>query len=854
MEYLLLGPLIVRRSGEVLPVQRGKQRAMLAALLLQANRIVTVDELAAALWDDDQPPSVQVTLQNYVKRLRQALGDSDHSLISTQPHGYQIQAEPDEVDISRFRTLLTSAQSAARKGHWEASSELASDALALWRGDPLADVESDLLLRRDAPPLTEMRLQAQEHRIDAGLHLGHHAELIADLRQLTSGYPLRERFWVLLMLALYQSGRQADALAAYQHARHALIEQLGTEPGTELRSMQHLVLAGEDSAPPGLATVVTSTSGSVAPAATPPTSRTGAARTTRPAGPAHHTGPASPGRRPSTTPPARATPAARTTLPAGSPASTTLPADSAAPAGPAHGPAVPQQLPAPVRCFTGRSSELTQLTGYLERAARDTSGPLLISAIDGSAGVGKTALAVEGAHRAAGFFPDGQLYVNLRGYDPEHPMSAGTALSRFLRALGVPGQEIPHDDDERAARYRSLLAGRRMLIVLDNAGDVEQVRPLLPGCAGCAVVVTSRDSLAGLVARDGAQRIDLAALPMTEAVSLLRALIGTRVDSHATAAQALAERCCRLPLALRMAAEQAAARPATSLDDLAEELADQQQRLDLLDAGGDPETAVRAVFSWSYWHLDSAAARAFRLLGLHPGPDGDLYAVAALAGSPLRQARSTVDRLRSAHVVELGRRDRLHMHDLLHAYAAELADRYDSQVQQRAALTRMLDYYVHAAAVAVVTLFPDDPVSTPGLAGAPGADLPPVAGTSAARAWLDAELPVLVRCGALAASRHWPQHATALSAVLQPYLEASARFREGILIHGCARRAARVADDHAGEAAAMLRLSDLHRCQNRYEQAAGQLRQVLALGEETAGEQLTARARSDLAAVEAQLL
>jgi transcriptional regulator with XRE-family HTH domain len=286
-------------------------------------------------------------------------------------------------------------------------------------------------------------------------------------------------------------------------------------------------------------------------------------------------------------------------------------------------PDVPRQLPPAVAGFTGRSAELDALTALLDRPAGQAPEAVVISAIGGTAGVGKTALAVQWAHQVADRFPGGQLYVNLRGYDQDRPMPAGDALAGFLRALGVPGQEIPLDADERASRYRSLLAGKKLLVVLDNAGSVEQVWPLLPGSASCAVVVTSRDALAGLVARHGATRLELDLLPAEDAVGLLRELIGRRVNDDPGAAGMLAAQCCRLPLALRVAAELAAARPDVPLAELAGELADQQQRLDLLDAGGDPRTAVRAVFSWSYRHLDPAAARAFRLAGLHPGPDFD---------------------------------------------------------------------------------------------------------------------------------------------------------------------------------------------------------------------------------------
>ena len=268
---------------------------------------------------------------------------------------------------------------------------------------------------------------------------------------------------------------------------------------------------------------------------------------------------------------------------------------------------------------------------------------VVISAIGGTAGVGKTALAIQWAHQVAGQFPDGQLYVNLRGYHPGPVLAPAQALARFLAALGVPGPQIPAGAEDRAAAYRSMLAGRRVLIVLDNARDSEQVRPLLPGEPGCLVVVTSRDTLAGLVARDGARRMLLDVLPREDAVTLLRGLIGHRVAGEPDAAARLAGMCCRLPLVPRVAAELASARPALSLAELAGEL-EGRGRLDALEAGGDQATAVRAVFSWSCGHMTAGAARAFRLAALHPGADFDADAVAALTGTSGQEAARALAR------------------------------------------------------------------------------------------------------------------------------------------------------------------------------------------------------------------
>jgi tetratricopeptide (TPR) repeat protein len=464
--------------------------------------------------------------------------------------------------------------------------------------------------------------------------------------------------------------------------------------------------------------------------------------------------------------------------------------------------------------------------------------------------VGKTALAVHWAHQVADRFPDGQLYVNLRGYDPDQLVPAADALAGFLRALGVPGPDIPPEPDERAARYRSLLAGRRMLVVLDNARSVEQARPLLPGTPACVTLVTSRDSLAGLVARDGAVRLDLDLLPTADAVSLLRALIGQRADADPGAAEALAAQCCRLPLALRVAAELAAARPAIPLAGLVDELADQQRRLDLLDAGGDSRTAVRNVFSWSYRHLDPAAARMFRLLGLHPGLDR--YAAAALTGTTVKQARRVLDVLTRAHLTQLAGPGRHSMHDLLRAYAAEQAIAHNSEAEQQAALTRLFDHYLHTAAVAMDTLFPAERHRRPGIPP-PAIPGPAVADPADARAWLDAERATLVAVAVHTASHGWPGHATRLAGILFRYLDTGGHYPEAIVIHTHARHAARDIGDSAAEATALTSLGAVDWRQSRYPEASGHFGQALAICRETGDQSGEARALGNLGDIDIRL-
>jgi tetratricopeptide (TPR) repeat protein/DNA-binding XRE family transcriptional regulator len=513
-------------------------------------------------------------------------------------------------------------------------------------------------------------------------------------------------------------------------------------------------------------------------------------------------------------------------------------AQALASAGPAAGPAahmaaaagslalsaaatVPRELPADVVAFTGRDVELAELDLLLptDTPARDgTPGPVVISVVSGSAGVGKTALAVRWAHRAAGEFPDGQLYVNLRGFDPDQPVTADEALAGFLRALGVPSGAIPLGEAERAARYRSLVAGRRLLVVLDNAATVDQVRPLLPGTPSVMVLATSRDALAGLVARDGARRLDLDLLSADEAVTLLRTLIGARADADAVATRTLAGLCARLPLALRVAAELAVARPDTPLAELVEELADQQDRLELLDAGGDPRSAVANVFSWSYRHLPPDAGLMFRLLGLHPGQDWDRYAAAALtATSSLGRASRLLGVLDRAHLIQPAGRGRHQMHDLLRGYAAGLAASHDGDQAGRDALGRLFGYYLAASSAAMSMLAPAERHRWP-VPLAIGTPVPEFADRASARAWLDAELPTLTALAAHAAGHGWPDLASDLATTLYRHLYNS-HPAEGLTIHTYALNAARDSGDRSAEASALTSLGAYHGRQDRYQEA-----------------------------------
>jgi tetratricopeptide (TPR) repeat protein len=414
-------------------------------------------------------------------------------------------------------------------------------------------------------------------------------------------------------------------------------------------------------------------------------------------------------------------------------------------------------------------------------------------------------------------FPDGQLYVDLRGYDPDQPIDASDALAGFLRALGVAGQDIPHAPAERAARYRSLLAGRRVLVVLDNAGRAEQVRPLLPGGPSCFAVVTSRDGLAGLVARDGARHVDLDLLSPTESLDLLRALIGDRVDADPGAARALARRCAHLPLALRVAAQIVAGRPARRLADLVDELAGEHGALDAFRAGDDDRSAVRSVFWWSYRRLPAATARMFRLLGLHPGTDLDGYAAAALAGAHLVDARRILGGLTEAHLVQEKVAGRYRMHDLLRAYAAERA-RDDDDGERRAAQSRLVDHYLSTAGAAMDLLYPGERYLRPCVA-AVAEPATPMCHAEHARAWLDSERANLAATIGYAVDHGWPAQAADLAATISRYLALGAHFDEALVVHGHALRAAVDLGDGHRQAAALTNLGGIHYDLGHYDEA-----------------------------------
>ncbi|MFD5824394.1 tetratricopeptide repeat protein [Lentzea sp. NPDC060358] len=518
------------------------------------------------------------------------------------------------------------------------------------------------------------------------------------------------------------------------------------------------------------------------------------------------------------------------------------PADAvAAPARSRPAPPGVNQLPGEVAGFTGRQAELAEL-GRVLRAER-TGVPIVV--VCGTAGVGKTALVLHCAHGIRADFPDGQLYVDLRGYDPRSPVPAEDALSRLLDGLGVTGADVPVDPDQRAARYRAELADRRVLVVLDNASTVDQVRPLLPGTPGCLVLVTSRTSMAGLVALHGAHRLDVDLLPAADSTALLHALIGERVRREPAAAAELAAQCGRLPLALRVAAELAVSRPDSALAELTGELADRRRRLHVLDTGDDVRAAVRTVFSWSYLQLPPQVATAFRRLGLHAGPDVTPLALAALTGSDPDSARRTLEVLARNHLVQAVPAGRFAVHDLLRAYAEELAREHDPEPERSAATERLLACHLATASAAMDLLYPADRPYRPDVSATPALAFP---SADAARAWLDAERSTLVALCRFAERDDRPGYAIDLATTLFRYLEGG-HYADASTVHECALRAAQRAGEDGMLAAALTNLGALRRLLGDYDQAAVHLHEAIDLHRRTGGHYGAARALSNLGIV-----
>ncbi|ONI87248.1 hypothetical protein ALI22I_22660 [Saccharothrix sp. ALI-22-I] len=685
----------MRIQGQPVPVRAGKHRALLAALSLRAGRVVSIGELVSFLWGYDPPARTRGTLQTYVMRLRQLLGDP--SLIRTTSDGYRLVVPPEHVDVHRFTTTAGLARQAAQSGHLADAAELYSEALSLWRGPALSDVPSEALREDEVPRLAERLLVVHEERNDVELALGNHERLVPVLRSLTTDHPLRERFWAQLMVALYRGSRQAEALEAFRLVDRMLNEQLGIEPGVALRELHQAILVGD---------------------------------------------------------PSLAAPAER--------------AD----------PDVPDQLPPDVPGFVGRVELVERISRLIAPDGPRTAVPIVV--LTGVPGVGKTALAVHVAHRLRDRFPDGRLYVDMRGYGSGPVVEV---LPRFLRALGVPPEQIPVDSDEQSTLFRSLLTGRRMLLVLDNAAAPDQVRPLLPGAASCPVLVTSRDDLRGLIAVDGARRVGLDVFEPHESLALLR--------RSGEAAEELARRCGHLPLTLDIAA--------ASVGD-----GSVGRYLERLGA--------RHPLDLAHASLTPGARRLFGLLSVVPGPDFSTEAAANAADLPVPEAAALLDELTGARLVLRSGAGRYSFHDELARFAAEVADGKAADAEPAsdvdAARVRVLEFYVRAVDHCAELLYPDL-MRLPAPVGR-AVRLPRIETAAQARAWLDAERANLTAAIRSAAERGPAAVSWRLADALRGYLWIGKHVTEWLSTAQYGLDAAHSQRDVAGEAAMHQNLATLH--------------------------------------------
>ncbi|WP_327283904.1 tetratricopeptide repeat protein [Streptomyces sp. NBC_01278] len=748
--FAVLGPIRAWRGGEALPSGTPQQRALLAALLLRGGRTATAPELIDAIWGEDPPQQALATIRTYASRLRKILAPG---MLVTESGGYAIHTPAGTLDLGIARGIAADADQARSAGDRTLARTLLDRALDLWDGEPLAGVPGPHA-ETERTRLAEWRLQLLETRLDLDLEVGHHAEAVSELTALTAAHPLRERLRELLMLALYRSGRQAEALAVYADTRRLLADELGVDPRPELSALQQRILRADTE----LA-------------------------------------------------------CAEDPVPASAPALVR-----------------PAQLPATVADFTGRTTFVNELGEILAGVGGQV---MAVSALAGIGGVGKTTLAVHVAHAARPHFPDGQLYVDLQGTEPR-PAEPVAVLGAFLRALGTPDTAIPDTAAERAALYRSTLDGRRVLVLLDNARDASQVRPLLPGTAGCAALVTSRVRMAGLA---GAHLVDLDVMSPEEALQLFTRIVGAeRVGAERQAALDVVGACGFLPLAIRIAASRLAARRTWTVSVLAAKLADERRRLDELQTG---DLAVKATFELGYGQLEPAQQRAFRLLGLADGPDISLAAAAAVLDLPEHDTEDLLEALVDCSLLESAAPGRYRFHDLVRLYARACAERDEQPPSGRdAALDRLLDFYLATASAVYAVERPGDRLPAhlsathyPGLRfGDPRAALD----------WLYAEADPLLACVRQASVRSTGQGSVVdvlrrsvdLLWAAKDLAESGANSKQYESAAVALRDAAHAAKDPHAEGRARTTLTNVHLVAGRFGEADDEARQAMDLARE----------------------
>ncbi|MFG3259351.1 BTAD domain-containing putative transcriptional regulator [Streptomyces sp. NPDC048172] len=798
-EFRLLGDVGVRVDGRQVDIGHARQRLVLMALLVDVNRVVTVDQLVERVWGGDAPQRARGTLHSYLSRLRQALAPVvGEAALTRRAGGYVLTADPAAVDLHRFSAL----SGRARGADDGTAVGLLEEALGLWRGEAFAG--------EDVPWLNDLRVTLANARraaeldlTDRKLRLGRHAELLTELAARAAAHPLDERVAGQYILALHRSGRRADALAHYADVRRSLVEELGVDPSPELAALHGRVLRAEDE-------------GTV-----PPPSATGHVRAATVHTETAHVGAVS----------AETVNVGTVHVGTVQVMSGPSPVQAEGKAYPAYPLPVadvrPAQLPSGVDDFTGRTSLVAELEEQVG------SGASSVVAVAGIGGVGKTTLALHVAHAVRARYPDGQLYADLHGASPSAADPEGV-LASFIRALGVPEPAIPDDAEERAALYRSLLSERRVLVVLDNARDAAHVRPLLPGAKGCTALVTSRARLTGLA---GAHLVDLEVMGADEALALFAEVGGGARAAEERAAEEVVSACGFLPLAIRIAASRLAARRGWTVALLASKLADERRRLDELRVG---DLEVTATFELGYGQLEAEQARAFRLLGVVDGPDLSLPAAAALLERPSDDAEDVLELLVDTSLLESVAPGRYRFHDLVRLFARGKAE----AGREDGAPLRMAHFYLATAVRAFVGEHPGDrTVDHLTSARQDGLEF---GDRESAIDWLLTESGCLLACVTQLAASERPGLAADLLIAVKPLADRgdyAARF-ERCALSVC--EAAQRAGDTRAEARARMILTHFFSVTGRFSRAEEEAREAARLGAEADDALSRAYAANDL--------
>ncbi|WP_328721994.1 tetratricopeptide repeat protein [Streptomyces sp. NBC_00247] len=774
MEIQILGPVGLRLNGHWLTLGSDKERLLLAALALEAGRPVALSELVERLWDGDTPKRARENTHTYVSRLRKRLqpvgAGPDAPTITARAHTYTLHTTRDTVDLRRFQNLVEAASTCAGGAK---AVDLLARAEQLWQGEALAGLPGfwAATVRR---ALDESRLNATVSRIATGLRLGHFSEQVAELTALVARHPGDETLIGQLMLAYYGSGRYTDALRVHQRARQSLMAEYGAVPGAELNAIHRGVLARVPA-------------GELACGGD-------AGRTSRSLGPVVST--------PTTSPPE----------PPGT-------------AGPPVGMPPPRNLPQQPS-LVGRRPELQALTSMIAEKGGPDGSVVTVEAVSGMAGVGKTALAVAGAHLLADRYPDGQLYIDLHGHSPtQEPLTARAALATLLRLLGAPAFSIPAELEGRTALWRTMLAERRVVIVLDDATGPEQVGPLLPSGSPSLTIIASRRHLTGI---PQALSVPIDALPEEDAIALFRRFAGEERAQDTTETARIVRLCGYLPLAIELVAHRFRARTSWTLTVLAERLARSHGRLTEIHSA-DQEQEMARAFALSYRTLTAQQRTAFRRLGLHPGAEFTADAASALLGMPQDTTERLLEGLLACHLLREPVPDRYRYHDLLREYAYGLSLAEDAEPERRQALGRLTALYTTTADLADRTAYPRRVRPSPPQPQAP-APPPPAWDSATARSWLIAERANLLAVEDHARSDGDPEAAARLTGVLAGFLQSECHWQDAkkLLGHAVAHWD-RTNDDPSALSRALIDLSAADASIGDYAEAAAAAERALGL-------------------------